>query len=479
MRKMSRREFIERSMWMAAAAAATAFPVTRALASMAGRKRGPNGQVNLGVVGVKGRGLNHVEAYAGMKDVRVAAICDVDENVIGAAMKAAEQGSGKAPAYFKDFRKMLEDTSLDGVSIATCNHTHTLIAMSALAAGKHVYVEKPLSHNLREGAALTAAAKATGLVVQHGTQGRSSAGLNQMIAYLRSGELGALTAVRGFCYKRRTSIGKQPEAPVPKGVDYDLWLGPAPVRPFTRNRFHYNWHWNWDYGCGDIGNQGVHELDRARWGLGVTTHPKRILSAGGRLGYEDDGQTPNTMVTFYDYGTIPLLFEVRGLETDPYRGCRIGVIFDLEHGSVVNPDYETATVFDRDGKQIKTFGGGGDHFRGYIDAILANDPAKAVAPPAEGHLSASLCHLANVSYRTGSSAPLSGAAPFGNAVADEAFTRMRDHLAAQGVDPAKTAYTRGGLIAFDPGAERIPGDAGADALLTRVYRKPFTLPVLG
>jgi len=479
MRKMSRREFLERSMWMAAAAAGAAFPVTRALADIVTRKRGPNGLVNLGVVGVKGRGLNHVEAYAGMKDVRIGAICDVDENVIGAAMKAAEKGSGKAPAYYKDFRKMLEDKSLDGVSIATCNHTHTLIAMSALAAGKHVYVEKPLSQNLREGAALTAAAKATGLVVQHGTQGRWSAGLNQMIAYLRSGELGALTAVRGFCYKRRTSIGKQPEAPVPKGVDYDLWLGPAPVRPFTRNRFHYNWHWNWDYGCGDIGNQGVHELDRARWGLGATTHPSRILSVGGRLGYEDDGQTPNTTITYYDYGSVPLLFEVRGLETDPYRGCRIGVIYDLKGGFVLNPDYETATVFDVNGKPIKTFGGGGDHFRGYIDAILANDPAKAVAPPAEGHLSASLCHLANVSYRTGQAAPLSGKPPFGNDVADEAFGRMRDHLVSQGLEAATTSYTRGSVIAFDGTAEAVPGNPKADALLTRVYRTPFTLPRIG
>ncbi|MEK7767416.1 MAG: Gfo/Idh/MocA family oxidoreductase, partial [bacterium] len=333
-------------------------PGGRALAEAgAGRRRGPNSVVRLGVVGVKGRGLNHVQDYAKMKDVRVAAICDVDENVIGAAMKAAEEGAGRAPAYHRDFRKLLEDKTLDGVSIATCNHTHSLIALSALAAGKHVYVEKPLSHNVREGAALAAGAKATGLVVQHGTQSRSSPGLQEMVAYLRSGALGPLTAVRAFCYKRRTSIGKQPPAPVPQGVDYDLWLGPAPVRPFTRNRFHYNWHWHWDYGNGDIGNQGVHEMDRARWGLGATGHPARIMSVGGRLGYEDDGETPNTLITLFDWGAVPLLFEVRGLETDEYRGCRIGVIYDCRDGYVVNPNYESATVFDKNGKQLKTFGG--------------------------------------------------------------------------------------------------------------------------
>ncbi len=469
-------------MWLAAAAAASAIPGANALAAPSKKKASPNSVVRMGIIGVKGRGLNHAQDLAKMKDVRIVSICDIDENVIGEAMKVAEKSAGKAPAYHVDARKMLEDKNLDAVSIATCNHTHTLLSLWALAAGKHVYVEKPLSHNVREGAALVAAQKSTGLVVQHGTQSRSSPGLHEMIAYLKSGALGKVVAVRGFCYKRRTSIGKTPESEIPKGVNYDLWLGPAPERTFTRNRFHYNWHWHWDTGNGDIGNQGVHEIDRARWGLGVTTHPTSITSIGGRLGYEDDGETPNTLITNFDYGTgsIPFTFEVRGLETDPYRGCRIGVIYDCEQGYVVNPSYEAATAFDKAGSQIKTFGGWGDHFRNFIDAVKATDPAKIAATPLDGHLSASLCHLANVSYRTGTAQGLEKMPPpFGNPVADDAFTRMKEHLKAQGVDPAKATVVRGRTIAFDGASHTVPGDPAADALLTREYRKPFTLPSFG
>jgi hypothetical protein len=303
-----------------------------------------------------------------------------------------------------------------------------------------------------------------------------------MVAYMKSGALGRMTAVRGFCYKRRQSIGATPPSEIPAGVNYDLWLGPAPVRPFTRNRYHYNWHWHWDYGNGDIGNQGVHEMDRARWGAGITEPPRRVTAIGGRLGYTDDGETPNTLIVNYDYGpsAVPFTFEVRGLDTDPFRGCRIGVIFDLEHGHVVNPSYETATAFDRDGKQIRTFGGGGNHFRNFIDAVKAGDPARVAAGPADGHLSASLCHLANVSYRTGTSGPLAGMrAPFGSPVADDAFDRMREHLTAQGVVPATATVTRGATLAFDGAAERIDGHPAADALLTREYRAPFTPPAFG
>lgn len=467
-------------MWLAAAAAAAAVPGARALAEAAGRPRGPNGKIRIGVVGVKGRGLNHVQAYAKMKDAEVAALCDVDDSVVAGALKAASEGSGRRPLVHRDARAMLEDRTLDAVSIATCNHTHALIALWALAAGKHVYVEKPLSHNLREGAALAAAARATGLVVQHGTQSRSSPGLQEMAAFLRAETLGPLVAVRGYCYKRRTSIGTAPAAEVPAGVDYDLWLGPAPTRPFTRNRFHYNWHWHWDYGNGDIGNQGVHEMDRARWGLGAAGHPRRIRSLGGRFGYTDDGETPNTMLTWFDWGSVPLLFEVRGLETPAHRDCKIGVIFDCRDGSIVNPSYESATAFDRDGKTVRTFGGWGDHFRNFLDAVRAGDPARVTASPAEGHLAVSLCHLANASYRTGEARTLrKNESPFGNAVADEAFARMRAHLAEQGADLARTPCTVGRDLAFDGATETIPGHPAADQLLTREYRKPFTLPSFG
>jgi predicted dehydrogenase len=470
---LSRREFLERSMMAAAAAAATSVPL---LANAAPERRaGPNEMLRIAVCGVKGRGLEHIGQWSKMKDVQVAAIVDIDENVIDNAMTRVEKNAGNKPVYYQDFRKMLEDKSIDAVSIATCNHTHTLIAIHSVIAGKHVYVEKPLSHNIWEGRKLVEAARKYNRVVQHGTQSRSGGGFRKTATYLAEGKLGPVKVSRGLCYKRRESIGKKMDAPIPKGVDYNLWLGPAAERPFNPNFFHYNWHWHWDTGNGDIGNQGVHEIDKARWYLGKNTLPAKVTCVGGRFGYEDDGETPNTQIAVFDYGDSQLLFEVRGLETDKYMGEKIGNIVHCKEGYVSG-----TTAFDLAGKKltmdVKDDGRATDHFRNFIEAVKAGKPEMLNADVLDGHLSAALCHLANISYRLGEKRPITKDDPFTCEEGNEAFNRVRKHLTENGVDLSKTQLQVGRTLSFDAKTEKFVNDAEADKLLTREYRKPFVVP---
>ncbi len=446
-----------------------------AVPSLAYAQDSPNERLRVAVIGVRGRGANHVSMWHRLKDVEVAAICDVDPSVIKEPMAEVEKRTGKRPAYYKDVRKLLEDKSIDAVSIATPNHWHSLAAIWAVEAGKDAYVEKPISHNVWEGRRLVEAARKHGRCVANGTQSRSKKSIRDAIAYLHAGKLGKVKLATALCYKDRRSIGKKADAPVPEGVDYDLWLGPAPVGAFNPDRFHYEWHWNWDYGNGDIGNQGAHQMDVARWGLGKSDGPKSVVSLGGRFGYEDDGQTPNTQIAVLDYGDCKIVFEVRGLVTEPYRKQHIGVVFHAEQGSLVIGNLENA-AYGPDGEQIQRFSGGDDtqHFRNFVDAVRARKPEMLTADALEGHLSASLHHLANISHRLGSPQPMSKDEPLGKyEEGNEAFRRFREHLTKNGVDAAKTPVVVGPTLAFDAKTEKF-GDERADALLTREYRKPFT-----
>jgi predicted dehydrogenase len=485
MSQFSRRQFLGNSALAAAAAAVSSIPV---LGSELRRSVGPNERLRIAVIGVKGRGLEHLNQWLKMADVEVAAICDVDENVIHGAMSAVEKKGGNKPTYFKDLRKLYEDKSIDAVSVATCNHWHSLAGIWAVQAGKHAYVEKPISHNVFEGRKLVEAAKKYNKVVAVGTQCRSMKGMREAIDFLHSGKLGKLKVARGFCYKSRKSIGKKPNGPAPSGVDFDIWLGPAPERPFNANKFHYNWHWFWDTGNGDLGNQGVHQVDIARWGLNKNEHPISTVSIGGRLGYEDDGETPNTQITVQDYGDVQMIFEVRGLDTDKYHHpsiqdkagqVSIGDVFECTDGVLVIPTYSSGIAFSPTGQLIQRFGGGDDsaHFRNFIDAIKNNKPESLNAPAIDGHFSAAACHLANISHRLGTAKPLETNDPFGkNELANETYRRFREHLKENGVDLAKTNFTMGREIKMDSKTETVVGDAEAAKLLTREYRKPYVVP---
>jgi len=498
MNHLTRRTFIRNT---ALLGAATAFPA-RSWAQVAGA----NGDVRVAVLGLNGRGKNHLSSLAKVSGVRVVALCDPDSKVLD---KAAASLGGDVKKY-ADMRDLFASSDIDAVTIATPNHWHTLAAIWAMQAGKDVYVEKPVSHNVWEGRQLVAAAKKYNRVVQAGTQIRSGEGLQEAVAWVQAGNLGKITASRGFCYKRRDSIGKTTAAtPPPPNINYDLWTGPAPlVEPHRNNKkngpVHYDWHWIYLYGNGDVGNQGIHQMDVARWFLGEAGLPRHTLSIGGRLGYDDDGQTANTQVVIHDYKTAPLIFEVRGLPSkagagqaagagaeagsaeasgmDNYRGVSIGNVVECEGGYVMTKAYFTATAFDKAGKVVKEFKGTDRHMQNYIDVVRSRKLSDLYGPIEQGHVSSALCHLGNLSHQLGkaSSPGELQERVKGNAQLSEAYGRMAEHLAANNVDFAKTPVTLGMPLAVDPTAERFTGpNAGpANAMLTRQYRAPFVVPTM-
>ncbi|HZN58106.1 MAG TPA: Gfo/Idh/MocA family oxidoreductase [Planctomycetota bacterium] len=461
---MHRRSFLKRS---------AAAGVGLVAASEYARAVGSNDRLRIAVLGVNGRGKSHVSAYSGMKDVEVSVIVDPDLRVVGVPVKEAESRQGKAPATLQDLRKMLEDKSVDAVSIATPNHWHSLATIWSCEAGKDVYVEKPCSHNVWEGRRAVETARRHRRIVQHGTQSRSSSDVRGAIEQVRAGKIGKVLVARGLCYKPRESIGvRQPEAP-PQELDFNVWLGPAREQPYHGNLVHYNWHWMWDTGNGDIGNQGVHEMDVARWGLGAGL-PKAVASFGGRFGYQDQGQTANTQVVLFDYGDAQLIFEVRGLPTRELLGVKIGNIFHGTEGTLV-----VGRGIYRKGSSrpepIPPSTQGGDHFRNFIDAARSRKTEDLRADILDGHLSSALCHLANISYRLGSDEPFHGR--LGDLSVDaatrEALGRTEEHLAMQGVKLEEQTLRVGRRLVVDPEKEKFVDSNDANALLTREYRKPF------
>ncbi|MAW59856.1 MAG: dehydrogenase [Planctomycetes bacterium] len=478
----TRREFFD-TLLAAAAVGATSLH-TRPLFARAPR-RSPNETIRVGVIGVRGRGRAHIGEFKRMDNVEVAAICDADEAVVDLARKSVPDAK-----YYQDMRALIEDDTIDVISIATPNHWHSLASIWALQAGKHVYVEKPLSHDVYEGRALVEIAKASGLVVQHGTQARTATATRDAMQFLHEGGLGKVSLARALCYKRRGSIGKVdgPQAP-PESCDYKLWCGPAGEHPLTRKNLHYDWHWNFATGNGDLGNQGVHQMDIARWGLGVDTLPSVVQSIGGRVGYVDDGNTPNTQVALFDYGPEKqLIFEVRGLKTPAYKGASIGVVFEGEKGYLVSASYTKVQAFDRDGQVMATFEGNQNHFGQFMEAVRAGNPAMVNATPLDGHLSSALCHLGNVSYKLGLPTPVGqlgnsfDAFPQGAGaeIGREALARFGQHMQENGVNLEKEMGFVGPALQFDPQTERFHGKRANEA--NQLLRKPpvegFTVPDL-
>jgi len=499
---LTRRAFLRNTAVVGAATALSA----RSWAQVAGA----NGELRVAVIGVNGRGKNHLESLSKIAGVRIVAICDPDTAVLERTKKYSTKSGATPAAHAKtyvDVRELLAAKDIDAVTIATPNHWHSLGAIWACQAGKDVYVEKPVSHNVWEGRQLVAAAAKFGRVVQAGTQIRSGDGLREAVAWVQAGNLGKITASRGFCYKFRGSIGKTsgPQA-VPGTINYDLWSGPAPTAELHRKRLHYDWHWDYLTGNGDVGNQGIHQMDVARWFLGEPGLPRHTLSIGGRLGYEDDGNTPNTQVVIHDYATAPLIFEVRGLPAkagsgdgggdaggseasdakrdtmDKYRGVGVGNVIDCEGGSVIVPSYTEAKAYDRAGKLVKEFKGSDGHMKNFIDVVRSRKLADLRGPILEGHVSSALCHLGNISHQLGqASSPDAVREKIqGNAPLVEAYGRMAEHLAANQVDLRKTPATLGVTLTVDAMEERFTGPdaAAANALLTRRYRAPFVVPQL-
>jgi predicted dehydrogenase len=465
------------------------FAGTWSLLSPLARAVGANEDVRVAVIGFNSRGMGHIGDLLKAKGCRLVALCDCDETVLARAKEQLAK-KGVNVATFTDYRKLCESKDIDAVSIATPNHTHVLISLTAAANGKHVYVEKPVSHNVWEGRQLALGAEKFKVIIQHGFQRRSETAWHEAFAWLNEGPIGKLKLARGFCYKPRPSIGKaKSPLEIPATIHSDLWFGPREVVPLMRQKFHYDWHWQSPYGNGDLGNQGPHQLDVCRWAIGDPNLPETIVSLGGRVGYEDDGDTANTQLLWLEHkGKAPILFEVRGLPKadmkygggmDKYKGVDIGNVIEYDGGYLAGGHGASCVVYDNDGKKLKDFKGGVMHHQNWIDAIKANRIAPGLGA-ASAHCSSALAHLGAISLAMGTKEDFkTWSSSNKNAVLGEAAERMAAHLDANQVDLTKTPIQMGAAISFDPEKEVIIGDLAAKAnpLLKGSYRKGFTLPI--
>jgi predicted dehydrogenase len=478
MKKFTRRSFLKQAAFAAGAVSLSARSWSQVV--------GANQDIRVAVIGFNGRGKEHIKEWGKIAGVRLTALCDVDRAILDAEVKRCAD-KGVRVAGYTDIRKLLESKDVDAISIATPNHWHALGAIWGMQSGRDVYVEKPVSYDVWEGQQLVAATLRYGKIVQAGTQSRSSYGIQEAVQWVNNGSLGKIVAAHGICYKRRASIGRtEGPQPVPASVDYDLWSGPAPLTPPHRAKFHYDWHWFWNWGAGDIGNQGIHEMDVARWFLGAKTVSYRALAIGGRLGYVDDAETPNTLIAIHEFKRAPLIMEVRGLpersgskQMDNYKGAEIGVVIECEGGRVVVPDYTGAKAFDKEGKEIKSFQGASNHFENFIQAVRSRQESDLHAPIEEGHLSTALCHISNISYRLGRQR---SPGEMREQIQDDkeaqpALDRMMEHLAANGVDLDKTPATVGAVLKINPLTAQFAQNKSANHLLRRNPRPGYVIKV--
>jgi len=406
---------------------------------------GANDRIRVAVLGINGRGKSHIEEIMGLAEkanVDVVALCDPDMTILQERANEFEKKYGKKVRIEQDFRKLYEDKNIDAVALATPNHWHALQTIWACQAGKDVYVEKPATHNIHEGKKMIEAAYKYNRIVQHGVQLRSSVAIREAIQHINDGLIGRVYMSRGLVYRWRPDIGNKGVSQIPAGLNYDLWCGPAPMRPFSKNLVHYNWHWHWNYGNGDVGNQGIHETDLCMWGLGVDHLPERITSMGGKFLWNDCKEVPEIQTSIYHYPKEKKIiqFEVRNWCTNLEDGAGVGNIFYGDKGYLVVKGYGTYESFlgeKREKGPSRTEGGELTlHFQNWFDAIRARDMSLQNGPVQTGHLASSLAHLGNISYRLGRQ------------------------------------------LEFDSVAERFIGEGENEAnnMLTREYRAPYILP---
>ena len=415
------------------------FVLSSAGTMLAGRMlsgQSPNDTVRVAVLGVNGRGVDHIGGFCNLKNVDVAVLCDPDQNVSRKRAAEFEKKYGRPVRTETDLRRVFDDKNIDAVSIATPNHWHALATIWACQAGKDVYVEKPGSHNIFEGRKMIEAAARYNRIVQHGVQLRSSVAVQEGVRKLREGVIGKVYMGRAVIYRWRPSIGHLADEPVPEGLDYDIWLGPAQKRPFSHRYVHYNWHWQWDFGNGEIGNQGVHELDMCLWGLGVK-FPRQISALGGKFLWDDDKQTPEILSTSYLYPDENKFMEVevRHWFTNQEDSVNVGNIFYGSEGFMLIKGYDAyETYLGTKRERGPARKEGGDHYANFINAVRTRNKGELNAPVETAHYAAGIAHLGNISYRV----------------------KRR--------------------LEFDPAAEKFVNDAEADKLLTREYRPPFVVP---
>jgi len=475
MKGITRRNFMKCS---AAAGITAALPFSHV--------RGANDSVRVGAVGLGGRGTGaHIPSFEGQKDVVVVAVSDADRERMAGAAKMIEAKYKHQVEQHLDMREMFDRNDIDVIANATQNYWHGLSTIWACQAGKHVYVEKPLSHYIWEGRQMVNAAGKYNRIVQCGTQHRSERSIAEAIQWIKQGNLGKIKYITAFANKPRSSCGQRDTPlPIPQSVDYDLWCGPARKVPLYRDRLQYDCSFDWNTGDGESCNQGVHEVDVARWCLGETALPRRVMSIGGRFLFNDACNVPNTQIIYYDFPTAPLLYEVHNLpkskgssEMPAFRDERVGVIVDCEGGSV---SLYRGIAWDNEGKQIKSFSGGGDHFVNFIEAVRSGRREALNAEVLEGHLSTAVCHTGNISYRLGKEASRQEMLaqvrdiPIFNAM----FDRLAEHLTAHEIDIDAGTVTLGPWLEIDRRNERFNDNVEANNLVRGFYREPYIVPDL-
>jgi predicted dehydrogenase len=459
-----------------------------ALAATAGLPRptfsrvlGANEEIRMAVVGCGGRGRYHISEFGRQKGVRIVAVCDPDRKSLAGAAKMVENLFKYTPVQVVDVRKLMERKDFDAVSVATMQYWHALPTIWACQTGRDVYVEKPLAHFIWEGQQMVQAARKYNRLVQIGTQARSRDTDQQAIPYILSGQLGKIQYLVCFANKGRTSIGKRKEPlPIPEYVDYELWCGPARKEPIYRNRLQYDCSFTWNMGDGESCNQGVHEIDVARWLLGETGLPRRVMSIGGRFVFNDAGDVPNTQIIYYDYASAPILYKVHNMRAAKasqgmpnYRGHAVDVCVQCEGGSVM---MHAGLVLDKQGKKIKQFRGGEGHFENFIKALRSGKQEDLAADVLEGHRSTSICHAGNISLRLGRQASVKEMRKqIGNLpVFQEMLESYLKHLKAHDVKPEESFL--GPWLECDPEKECFKNNSRANELVKGFYRAPFLIP---
>ncbi len=484
MSRLTRRDFIRN---LTAAAAGVGFGSTSSIKASS-KILGANDDIRIAIVGLRKKGKEHLDIFPKVPGVRIVALCDVDTEFLDFEARKFKDRNEKVTTY-RDYRKLLDDKEIDAVIIVAPDHWHALMMVWACQAGKDVYVEKPASHNIWEGRKMIEAAGKYKRIVQVGSQDRSDVGLQAAVEYIKQGNLGSIKLVRAISYNLRESIGKVngPQA-IPASVDYNLFQGPAPLVPLMRKNLHYDWHWFWDTGTGEVGNLGAHNIDESRWAIGQQKIAPGAISIAGRLGIDDDGQTANTQITFFDYKPVPMIYEVRGLRrrkglraSDHHRGTSFGMVVQCEDG-YFRGGRGGGWAYDNNHKKIKQFpgDGGGGHQSNFIKAMRSRKVSDLRANMLEGHISASLCHMANISYRLGRNEPVEKIKEIiaGNNILKESFESCLVHLKANKVDLGREPLTIGPYLTFDRTNEKFVGEFSdmANMYIRRNYREPFVVP---
>jgi len=489
MSEMNRRGFLKRTV----AATAGSYAALSSFKHLVPSARGANGEIRLAVAGIRGRGGAHVSDFMKIDGVKVVALCDPDKQVLeqGVASFKKRYNAGDADIKgYADVREILDRKDVDALVIAAPNHWHSLMTVWACQAGKHVYVEKPVSHSIWEGRKMVEAARKYDRIVQAGTQHRSCPAVQEAAKDLQAGRYGKVLWVHCSKLQSRTSIGKVTEpTPVPANIDYNLWAGPTPMAPIMRQNLHYDWHWTWTCGDGEMANWGIHYLDDVRHLLGWTDVPTKVVAAGNRFAWDDNGETPNMHFALMDYDGLPLVVDIRNLPDPARRGGKDGAVYltsrggnyiQCENGSV-RISRGGGWAYDNEGKRVHQYkgNGGSGHAQNFIDAMRSGRREDLAAEIEVGHLGTTICHQANVAWRAGQDATVDQVRENMKSCEDALNTLndMLEQLEGNAVDLAKQPFIMGPMLTYDRKTEQFTGDnaAKANKFLKCSYREPFVI----